>query len=174
MVTVYDRGHYWEPLLLLLFLIKFDICFELFDISKLISNLSSKYFNQKIINLIKLHMYLQFNMETTQYMYGNYRTCNRYVILCKGYNDIYKSHLWNHYLTLPLKMLIIFLFKEIRIFVRKYQTYLYEKQVEKRALGKFFRHISQRVQINFIFTDNICILCLSCNVEKFKTNVKFD
>ena len=73
-------------------------------------------------------MYLQFNMETTQYMY----------------------------------------------IVRKYQTYLYEKQVEKRALGKFFRCISQRVQINFIFTDNICILCLSCNVEKFKTNVKFD
>ena len=30
----------------------------------------------------------------------------------------------------------------------------------------------QRVQMNYIFSDNVCILCLSCNVKKLKTTAK--
>ena len=28
--------------------------------------------------------------------------------------------------------------------------------------------VSQRVQINLIFNDNVCLLCLSCNVKNTK------
>ena len=52
--------------------------------------------------------------------------------------------------------------------VSKYKIYLYElqKQAEQRAFGELFRPVSQRVQMNFIFSDNVRILCLSCNVGK--------
>jgi len=58
--------------------------------------------------------------------------------------------------------------------VGKYKIYLYKlyKQVEKLALGEFFRPVSQQVQIDFILTDNVCILCLSCNVKKSKTSAE--
>jgi hypothetical protein len=36
----------------------------------------------------------------------------------------------------------------------------------------YFWPVSQRVQINFIFTDNERILSLSCNVKMSKTNAK--
>ena len=51
--------------------------------------------------------------------------------------------------------------------VGKYKIYLYElqKQAEQRAFGELFRPVSQRVQMNFIFNDNVRILCLSCNVK---------
>jgi hypothetical protein len=32
--------------------------------------------------------------------------------------------------------------------------------------------VLQQVQINFIFNDNVCILCLSCNIKKSKTPAK--
>jgi hypothetical protein len=35
-----------------------------------------------------------------------------------------------------------------------------------RQNREFFRPVSQRVQMNFIFNDNARIVCLSCNVEK--------
>ena len=59
--------------------------------------------------------------------------------------------------------------------VGKYKIYLYElqKQAEQRAFGKFFRPVSQRVQINFIFNDDVRILCLSCNVKKVGKLVRF-
>ena len=59
--------------------------------------------------------------------------------------------------------------------VGKYKIYLYElqKQAEQRAFGKLFRPVSQRVQMNFIFNDNVCILCLSCNVKKDGKLVRF-
>ena len=49
--------------------------------------------------------------------------------------------------------------------------YLYKlsKWVEYQAFGKFFRPVSQRVQMNYIFSDNIHKLCLSCNGKKAKT-----
>ena len=52
--------------------------------------------------------------------------------------------------------------------VGKYKIYLYELQklAEQQAFGKLFRPVSQRVQMNFIFIDNVSILCLSCNVKK--------
>ena len=34
------------------------------------------------------------------------------------------------------------------------------------------RPVSQRVQINYIFIDNVCILCLSCNIKNSKTPAK--
>jgi hypothetical protein len=39
--------------------------------------------------------------------------------------------------------------------------------------GYIFQYVSQRVQINVIFSDNVRILSLSCNIKKFKTSVKF-
>ena len=59
--------------------------------------------------------------------------------------------------------------------VGKYKIYLYElqKQAEQRAFGELFRPVSQRVQMNFIFNDNVCILCLSCNVKKVGKLVRF-
>ena len=59
--------------------------------------------------------------------------------------------------------------------VGKYQIYLYElqKQAEQRAFGEIFRPVSQRVQMNFIFSDNVRILCLSCNVKKVGKLVRF-
>ena len=59
--------------------------------------------------------------------------------------------------------------------VGKYKIYLYElqKQAEQRALGELFMPVSQRVQMNFIFTDNVRILCLSCNVKKVGKLVRF-
>ena len=58
--------------------------------------------------------------------------------------------------------------------VGKYKIYLYElqKQAEQRAFGELFRPDSQRVQMNFIFNDNVRILCLSCNVKKVGKLVK--
>ena len=38
-----------------------------------------------------------------------------------------------------------------------------------KATGKIFWPVSQRMQINFIFTDNVHISCLSCSVKKSKT-----
>jgi hypothetical protein len=41
------------------------------------------------------------------------------------------------------------------------------EQVEKnQALGKLFWPVSQRVQINFIFTDDVRIMCFYCNIKK--------
>ena len=59
--------------------------------------------------------------------------------------------------------------------VGKYKIYLYElqKRAEQRAFGELFRPVSQRVQINLIFTDNVRILCLSCNVKKVGKLVRF-
>ena len=55
--------------------------------------------------------------------------------------------------------------------IRKYIIYLYElyEQVEKRAFGE----VSQRLQNNFIFNDNVLILCLLCNEKKSKTPAKW-
>ena len=59
--------------------------------------------------------------------------------------------------------------------VGKYNIYLYDlqKQAKQRAFGELFRPVSQRVQINFIFNDNVRILCLSCNVKKVGKLVRF-
>ena len=59
--------------------------------------------------------------------------------------------------------------------VRKYKIYLYElqKQAEQRAFGELFMPVSQRVQKNYIFNDNVRILCLSCNVKKVGKLVRF-
>ena len=59
--------------------------------------------------------------------------------------------------------------------IGKYKIYLYElqKQAEQRAFGELFRPVSQRVQINLIFNDNVGILYLSCNVKKVGKLVRF-
>ena len=41
----------------------------------------------------------------------------------------------------------------------------------KKSLHKQYAYISLRMQIHFIFSDNVCILCLSCNVKQLKTTV---
>ena len=59
--------------------------------------------------------------------------------------------------------------------VGKYKIYLYElqKQAEQRAFGELFRPVLQRVEMNFIFNDNVRILCLSYNVKKIGKLVRF-
>jgi hypothetical protein len=44
---------------------------------------------------------------------------------------------------------------------------------QKVSLCELFLPVLQQVQINYIFTDNVGMLCLSCNVKKSKTIVKF-
>ena len=59
--------------------------------------------------------------------------------------------------------------------VGKYKIYLCElqKQAEQKAFGELLRPVSQRVQIHFIFNDNVRILCLSCNVKIVRKLVRF-
>ena len=42
-----------------------------------------------------------------------------------------------------------------------------------RKIYYLFLFVSRRVQINFIFPDNVRIMCLSCNVKKFKTVISW-
>ena len=69
----------------------------------------------------------------------------------------------------------IYIYIQYTYIVGKYTIYLQElqKQAEQRAFGELFRPVSQRVQMNFIFNDNIRILCLSCNVKKVGKLVRF-
>ena len=43
---------------------------------------------------------------------------------------------------------------------------------KKQALGKLFWSVSQRVQINFIFTDDVRIMCFYCNIKKSRRTAK--
>ena len=60
------------------------------------------------------------------------------------------------------------------VVIYRIYSFKVQKQVEKPTFGKLFWSVLQLqlVLINFIFTDNVCILCLSCNVKKFKTTAK--
>ena len=42
-----------------------------------------------------------------------------------------------------------------------------------RQNNELFRPVSQRVQMNFIFNDNVRISCLSCNIKKVGKLVRF-
>ena len=74
-----------------------------------------------------------------------------------------------------LGLFYIYIYIQYTYIVGKYKIYLYElqKQAEQRAFGELFRPVSQRVQIYFIFNDNVRILCLSCNVKKVGKLVRF-
>ena len=62
------------------------------------------------------------------------------------------------------------------IYVHCQKTYnLFVRALEigrKAILWQAFLSFFQRVQMNFIFSNNVYILCLSCNVKKPKTTVK--
>ena len=49
----------------------------------------------------------------------------------------------------------------------------FRNRQNSEPLGELFRPVSQRVQMNFIFNDNVRILCLSCNVKKVGKLVRF-
>ena len=49
----------------------------------------------------------------------------------------------------------------------------FRNRPNSEPLASFFRPVSQRVQINFVFNDNVRILCLSCNVKKVGKLVRF-
>ena len=59
------------------------------------------------------------------------------------------------------------LFNRIQSVYRQY-TYIVCKYIVLPV--ELFRPVSQRVQINCIFINNVSILCLSCNVKKSKNN----
>ena len=48
----------------------------------------------------------------------------------------------------------------------QYTYILYIVGWKRRTFGGIFWHVSQRVQINVIFTDSVRIMCLSCNIKK--------
>jgi hypothetical protein len=52
--------------------------------------------------------------------------------------------------------------------------YLYQlqKKVEKRTPVELFQTTSQRVKMDFIFSTNVRILCLSCNIKRPKAKAK--
>ena len=66
---------------------------------------------------------------------------------------------WN----LSLKFIEVRIYIQYTYIVGKYKIYMYE----------LFRPVLQRVQMNFIFNDNVRILCLSCNVKKVGKLVRF-
>jgi hypothetical protein len=49
----------------------------------------------------------------------------------------------------------------------------FRNRQNSEPIGELFRPGSQRVQMNFIFNDNVRILCLSCNVKKVGKLVRF-
>ena len=57
-------------------------------------------------------------------------------------------------------------------YIHVHYLYQLQKQVEKRIIDELFCPVQQRVQIIFIFTENLRILCLSCNFKKTKSNCK--
>ena len=62
------------------------------------------------------------------------------------------------------------IYRQYTYIVDKYIIYFYELQKqEKSEVRRAFVAVSQRFQINVIFTDHVHILCLSCKVKKFKT-----
>ena len=63
------------------------------------------------------------------------------------------------------------LYRQYTYIVVKYIVYLSELY-QRRVFGLLFCPVSQRVQMEFIFFDNVSILCLSCNVKKSKTTAK--
>ena len=49
---------------------------------------------------------------------------------------------------------------------------LFVRALETCRKARYLQPVSQRVQINRIFNDNICMLCLSCNFTKCKSTTK--
>ena len=84
-----------------------------------------------------------------------------------------KSH--HNIFFISEKLIIDWLITYIcHIGIEKNIFYLYElqKQAEKLVFCELFCSVSQRVQMNYIFSDNAHILCLSCNVQMPKTIAK--
>ena len=54
-------------------------------------------------------------------------------------------------------------YRKCKLIVVKYNIYLYE----------LLCPVSQRVQMNYMFSNNVRILCLSCNIKKSKTTAKY-
>ena len=80
---------------------------------------------------------------------------------------------WSKILTETFLIFPIYFSYKTTIFQYTYivsnnKIYLYElqKQVDKRSFGELFWFVSQRVQINFIFTDNVRCCVYSQMPEK--------
>ena len=76
--------------------------------------------------------------------------------------------------VIVLKLHIFVFFSETFGSIGKLKIYLHKlhKQVEKQAFVELFCPISQWVQINYIFSNNVHILCLSYHIRKTKTTAK--
>jgi len=68
------------------------------------------------------------------------------------------------------KTYILMIHTQYTYIIGKYKIYL--KQVEKRAFWSAFLSWNKRLQMNFIFSDNVRILYLSCNVNEPKITAK--
>jgi hypothetical protein len=80
-------------------------------------------------------------------------------VYCMGYTNVLKI-----YLECPekyIKAYIFFIFQWI------------ESKFENLKYINIYWPVSQWVQMNFIFNDNVRILCLSCNVKKVGKLVRF-
>ena len=71
-----------------------------------------------------------------------------------------------------INMILNLLNRQYRYIVGKYIIYLYElqKRVEKQASSELFCPVLPHVQANLMFSDNVCMLCLSCKSQKHLPN----
>ena len=105
----------------------------------------------------------------THHLQKNY--CNNYSFIIK---IIHLLYLIISFSKQMLSILVMYVHRQYTKIVRKYKIYLYValETGRKAILWQLFYPVSQQVQINYIFSDNVCILYLSCNVKKNITTAK--
>ena len=63
------------------------------------------------------------------------------------------------------------IFTRAIVLLYRHYTYIVGK-IWKQTFDKLFCPVLQSVQIKFIFSNNVCLLCLFCNDKKSKTSAK--
>ena len=74
--------------------------------------------------------------------------------------------------VIPISVSYIFNIRTLSVNI-KFICTSYRNRQNSESFGELFRPVSQRVQMNCILNDNVRILCLSCNVKKVGTLVRF-
>jgi hypothetical protein len=101
------------------------------------------------------------DMYNTVYSTDMYNT----VYSTDMYNTVYSTDMYN---TVYSTDMYIYNIRTLSVNIKFICT-----SYKNRQNSELFRPVSQRVQMNFIFNDNIRILCLSCNVKKVGKFVRF-
>jgi hypothetical protein len=101
------------------------------------------------------------DMYNTVYSTDMYNT----VYSTDMYNTVYNTDMYN---TVYRTDMYIYNIRTLSVNIKFICT-----SYRNRQHSELFRPVSQRVQMNFIFKDNVRILCLSCNVKKVEKLVRF-